>query len=95
MNVQNFDLNSKDFTNQRNIHSIGNMDITTGYIVKDVFLRIAYPNALDYPLFGFGHDIINLSGSPFGNGYGFTVMPHCKVGRFEPKCFSAINDLVS
>ena len=36
-----------------------------------------YPNVLDHPLMSLGHDIPNLSGSPLGNGYGFTVMPHC------------------
>ena len=78
------------FSNQRNIHSTGNIEITTGYLVKevlpivrvcngDVFLKSACPNALDCPILGLGHDIPNFSGSHLGNGCGFTVMPHCKV----------------
>ena len=61
-----------------------------GYLVKevlsivrvydgDVFLKSACANALNRPLLGLGHDIPNLNGTPLGNGYGFTVMPHCKV----------------
>ena len=66
------------------------MEMIKGYLVKevfpivkmcdgDVFLKSAYPNALDRPLLGLGHDISNLSGTPFGNMCGFTVMPHCKL----------------
>ena len=83
-------MRSREYTNQRNIHSIGNMEITTGYLVKeglpivrvcngDVFLKTVCPNVLDCPLLGLGHDIPNLSGSPLGIGCGLTVMPHHKV----------------
>jgi hypothetical protein len=90
VNVQKNDLSSREYTNQRNIHSIGNMKITTRYLMKedilivrvyneDVFLKNACPNALDCPLLGLVHDIPNLSGSPLGNGCGLTVMPQYKV----------------
>jgi hypothetical protein len=83
-------MSSREYINQKNIHSIENMGIKTKYLVKecisivrvcniDVFIKSACPNALDCPLLGLGHDIPNLSGSPLGNGCGFTVMPHCKV----------------
>ena len=77
-------------TNERNIHSTGNMEMMKGYLVKkfptivrvcdrDVFFKSACPYALGRPLLGFVHNISNLSGTPLSNGCGFTVMPHCKV----------------
>jgi hypothetical protein len=61
-----------------------------GYLVKkilpiirvcdgDVFCKSACPNALDRPLLGLGHDIPNISGTPLGNGCGFTVVSYCQV----------------
>ena len=90
MNVQKNDLSLREYTNRRNIHNIGNMEITTRYLMKecilivrvcngDLFLKSACPNTLDCPLLGLGHDILNLSGSPLNNDCGLTVMPHCKV----------------
>jgi hypothetical protein len=46
---------------------------------EDVFFKIVCSNTLDHDLLGLCHYISNLSGSPLGNGSGFTVMPHCKV----------------
>ena len=74
-------MSSGEYTKQRNNHSIGNMEITTRYLIKevlpivrvcngDVFLKSACLNALDCPLLGLGHDIPNLNGNPLGYGCG-------------------------
>lgn len=52
------------------------MEMIKKYLVKEVLLKSAYPNALYRHLLGLGHDIPNLSSTPLGNGRGFTVMPH-------------------
>ena len=81
-------MSSREF--KRNIHSIGNMEITTRYLMKEsisivrvcngyVFLKRACPNTLDCPLLGLGHNFPNLSGRPLRNGCGLMVMPQCKV----------------
>ena len=64
---------------KRNIQSLEMKEVLP--IVKvcdrDVFLKRTCRNAPDRPLLGFGHDIPNLSGTPFSNRCGFMIMPHC------------------
>ena len=90
VNVQNKEMSSREFTKKMNTRNIKNMEKTNGYLMKefifivmvcdrDVFIKSVCANALDHPLLGLCHYIINLSGSYLGNMSGFTVMSHCKV----------------
>ena len=58
MNIQEIEMNLEKYTNEKNIHSIENIEMTKENFVKeilsiimlwdrDVFLKCAYPNALD------------------------------------------------
>jgi hypothetical protein len=63
VNVQKIEISSREYTNERNIYSIGNIELTKRYLVKkillivrvcdeDVILKTACLNALDRQLPG-------------------------------------------